>query len=233
MTGDDAQGSHGWMAQIVHALLDEPVVDRDSSAAQRRRIEEFAGARQDRQALPAALHRWFATCVSRLLIEAVTRDEQSDDLQRAVQQLHFRVGRGGTVEADAWHAALVPCLQQVYRLAYDSESAFATASAAAAAFASSRGYGADEAAEYGQTYASMNTEASSSAFADGNAFALAGLLAASFASADAEAYARTYPASHIRACVYACAKNDEERRRVRAALLEGLAREFADVATTA
>jgi hypothetical protein len=203
----------GWLSQVMDVLL--------------------LGQTPDVAVPPmTVLHAWHAASISPLLIEAFARDGRDTGIQHAVQELHSRAAQGESISANAWRVALEPALREVYRRAYDGEQAFATASAAAAAFALSRGYSESDAAEYGRTYGEMNTEANLSAFADANALAASMLLSQSFAAADPAAYARTYPAAYIRACLSACTENAGDCEQIRTVLADGLVRALADATVT-
>jgi hypothetical protein len=148
------------------------------------------------------VHDWLAHEASVILPYAGVRSEdRTDGVQRAVQELHRAALAGETIPADTWRNALYSALLQIYTDAYAYTEAFEVASAAARAFARSRGWSEADAAAYGATYARQSTDANVRTYAEANAVAVAAALASAFANEDPEAYADAHPEALVRACL--------------------------------
>ncbi|WBO61476.1 SpcZ [Streptomyces camelliae] len=156
----------------------------------------------------AAVHHWHAGAVADLIAEAVARHVADAAPHDALRAVHARAAAGEPIAEDVWSAVLEPALREVYRMAYPRLRVHARASSAAASFARSRGWSADEADRYGETYARMNTEVSDRVHAEANAIANAAAYAGAFAAGDAQEYARAWPFAVVRAWIAAYAGPD-------------------------
>lgn len=212
-------GVPDWLAQVAGVLLDGPAASEARSRMRRVRGEL---ARLD--GVPfSVVHDWHARTVSPLLVAASGARGGDVRAYQQVRSLHERALAGEPVAEAQWREALEPALREVYRHAFPREAAHATAAAAADSFARSRGWSEAEAAEYGETYAALNTGACARMHEEANASAHAAALAAAWAAADAAAYAATYPAAFVRGCVRATATDGTSQLLCLARLAGGLA----------
>ncbi|WP_406841813.1 SpcZ (plasmid) [Streptomyces sp. AHU1] len=209
----------GWLDQICEVLADQ-------AGTTWRPLEATA------EAPFVAVHHWHAGAVADLIGEAATLQGRDPIPHEAVRTMHARAATGESISKSDWHTVLEPALREVYLLGYPREGVHARGSSAAASYARSRGWSPDEAQQYGEAYARMNTETGERVYAESNAIANAAAYARAFSAGHGDDYARAWPYALVRAWIAAYAGSDgikgpaadEARKRLRDGLSEAVTR---------
>ncbi|MFJ9445659.1 SpcZ [Kitasatospora sp. NPDC101235] len=219
---DEGPAMPSWLAQVSEVLFDG--MDADVARTWARRVHQELERLNGRVPF-SVVHDWYCSAVGPILTEASARRGGSDAPHEAALALRARALSGGRIDEGTWRTALEPEMRELFRHAYPYAEAYATAAAAAGSYALANGYGEAEAAQYGETYAELNTAANVRSHADANALANSASVAAAYAAADPAAYAETYPSARVRAVVRVHAGRQDERgeRATWARLADGLA----------